>query len=137
MRGHDAHLVRHPELGEQPGGGLEVLDADLDGFRAALLAENHTLKRALTDPRWFSGIGNAYSDEILHAARLSPLAMTQKLAAEESARLYEATRAVLAEWIERLRAHYGDRFPEKVTAFRPDMAVHGRYKEPCSVCGTA
>src|SRR5690606_39762738 len=97
-------------------------------FRCALGRENHTLKRALTDPRLFSGIGNAYSDEILHRARLSPLAMSQKLSAEETARLYEATRATLAEWIERLRAHYGDAFPEKVTAFRPDMAVHGRYK---------
>jgi formamidopyrimidine-DNA glycosylase len=93
--------------------------------------------RALTDPRLFSGIGNAYSDEILHRARLSPVAMTAKLADDETARLYEATRATLADWIERLRAHYGDEFPEKVTAFRPDMAVHGRYRQPCPVCGTA
>jgi formamidopyrimidine-DNA glycosylase len=118
-------------------GGLEVFDAALDSFRAALTRENHTLKRALTDPRLLSGIGNAYSDEILHRARLSPLAMTARLSAEEIARLHDATRATLADWTERLRTHYGDAFPEKVTAFRPDMAVHGRYKEPCPDCGTA
>jgi formamidopyrimidine-DNA glycosylase len=106
-------------------------------FRAALARASHTLKRALTDPRLFSGIGNAYSDEILHRARLSPLAMTDKLADNETARLYEATRRTLADWTERLRRDYGDEFPEKVTAFRPGMAVHGRYREPCPDCGTA
>ncbi len=117
-------------------GGLEVLDADLAAFRTALLGENHTLKRVLTDPRQFSGIGNAYSDEILHAARLSPIAMTPALTADEVERLYHATRATLADWIERLRAEAGQKFPEKVTAFRPDMAVHGKYQKPCPVCGT-
>ncbi len=117
-------------------GGLEVLDADLAAFRAALLAENHTLKRALTDPRRLSGIGNAYSDEILHAARLSPLAMTRMLTAQEVQRLFQTTRATLIEWIDRLRAEAGEGFPEKVTAFRPDMAVHGKYQKPCPVCGT-
>jgi formamidopyrimidine-DNA glycosylase len=117
-------------------GGLEVLDADLEAFRAALLAENHTLKRALTDPRRLSGIGNAYSDEILHAARLSPLAMARTLSAEEIERLFEATHATLLMWIERLRADMGEGFPEKVTAFRPEMAVHGKYGKPCPVCGT-
>jgi formamidopyrimidine-DNA glycosylase len=132
------HLVRGEEaLREHDPGGLEVFAIDRDRFHAALVAENHTLKRALTDPRLFSGIGNAYSDEILHRARLSPLAMTEKLSAEEVARLYEATRTTLADWTERLRAHYGDGFPEKVTAFRPDMAVHGKYRQPCPVCGTA
>ena len=101
---------------------------------AALRRENHTLKRALTDPHLLSGIGNAYSDEILHRARLSPLALTQKLKPEEIERLFEATRAVLREWIDRLRAEAGDGFPEKVTAFRPAMAVHGRFNEPCPVC---
>jgi formamidopyrimidine-DNA glycosylase len=132
------HLVRGEDaLAAHDPGGLEPLEIDLDAFRAALARANHTLKRALTDPRLFSGIGNAYSDEILHRARLSPLAMTEKLRPEESARLYEATRATLADWTARLRAHYGDAFPEKVTAFRPDMAVHGKYKKPCPVCGTA
>ena len=100
------------------------------------MRENHTLKRALTDPRLFSGIGNAYSDEILHRARLSPLALTRKLDAEEIDRLFEATRATLHEWTDRLRAEAGDGFPEKVTAFREGMAVHGRYGQPCPVCGT-
>jgi formamidopyrimidine-DNA glycosylase len=117
-------------------GGLEVFSADLAAFRAALLAENHTLKRALTDPRRLSGIGNAYSDEILHAARLSPLAMTRTLSPEEIERLYHLTQATLVEWINRLRAEMGEGFPEKVTAFRPDMAVHGKYQKPCPVCGT-
>jgi formamidopyrimidine-DNA glycosylase len=117
-------------------GGLEVLDADLAAFRRALLDENHTLKRALTDPRQLSGIGNAYSDEILHAARLSPLAMTHALTPDETLQLYHATRATLAAWIDRLRADAGENFPEKVTAFRPDMAVHGKYQKPCPVCGT-
>ena len=115
-------------------GGLEVLDADLAAFRDALTAENHTLKRMLTDPRVFSGIGNAYSDEILHRARLSPVKLSQALDGDEVRRLYEATRAVLTEWIERLRAQAGERFPEGVTAFRPEMAVHGRYGQPCPEC---
>jgi formamidopyrimidine-DNA glycosylase len=132
------HLVQGEDaLAAHDPGGLEPLAIDLAAFQAALTRENHTLKRALTDPRLFSGIGNAYSDEILHRARLSPLAMTDKLTAEETARLYEATRETLADWITRLRVHYGDEFPEKVTAFRPDMAVHGRYRQPCPVCGTA
>jgi formamidopyrimidine-DNA glycosylase len=132
------HVVRGEDaLRAQDPGGLEVFEADLEAFRGALLRENHTLKRALTDPRLFSGIGNAYSDEILHRARLSPLAMTEKLGADEIERLYEATRATLADWTERLRRHYGATFPEKVTAFRPEMAVHGRYGKPCPVCGTA
>jgi formamidopyrimidine-DNA glycosylase len=105
-------------------------------FHAALVRENHTLKRALTDPRLFSGIGNAYSDEILHAARLSPLALTHRLSAEEIKRLFDATRRTLLEWTDRLRREVGDGFPEKVTAFRAGMAVHGRYKQPCPVCGT-
>jgi formamidopyrimidine-DNA glycosylase len=116
-------------------GGLEVLDTDLDHFAAVLTSANHTLKRALTDPRLFSGIGNAYSDEILFEARLSPLTLTQKLKREEIERLFAATRASLGEWTERLRREAGDEFPEKVTAFRPGMAVHGRYKEPCPRCG--
>jgi len=132
------HVVQGEEaLRLHDPGGLEVFEIDQERFHAALVAENHTLKRALTDPRLFSGIGNAYSDEILHRARLSPLAMTEKLGPEEVARLYEATRTTLADWTERLRAHYGDSFPEKVTAFRPDMAVHGKYQQPCPVCGTA
>jgi formamidopyrimidine-DNA glycosylase len=116
-------------------GGLEVLDADFEAFRAALTAENHTLKRTLTDPRVFSGVGNAYSDEILHRARLSPVKLTQALDAEEIRRLHDATRVVLTEWIERLRAEAGEGFPEGVTAFRPDMAVHGRHGQPCPDCG--
>ena len=115
-------------------GGLEVLDADLPRFSAVLTSSNHTLKRALTDPRMLSGIGNAYSDEILFAARLSPLALTQKLKPEEIERLYSATRSSLLDWTERLRRECGDAFPENVTAFRPEMAVHGRYKEPCRRC---
>lgn len=116
-------------------GGLEVLGADLPAFRAALTRENHTLKRALTDPRAFSGIGNAYSDEILHAARLSPLTWTSRLVEAEIERLFEAVRETLEHWTERLRAETGAAFPEKVTAFRPGMAVHGRFGEPCPVCG--
>jgi len=116
-------------------GGLEVLDAGVEQFTAVLTAANHTLKRALTDPRMFSGIGNAYSDEILFEARLSPVALTQKLKPDEIARLFEATRATLIHWVEELRGESGDRFPEQVTAFRPNMAVHGRYKEPCVRCG--
>jgi len=116
-------------------GGIEVLEADLLAFTAALQSSNHTLKRALTDPRLFSGIGNAYSDEILHRAQLSPVAMTLKLAPDQIERLFEATRVVLAEWTDRLRAQAGGRFPEKVTAFREGMAVHGRYGQPCPRCG--
>jgi formamidopyrimidine-DNA glycosylase len=118
-------------------GGLEVLDADLAAFRAILLRENHTLKRSLTDPHFFSGIGNAYSDEILHAARLSPLALTQKLSDAEIARLFAAIKETLLGWAERIRREAGAGFPEKVTAFRPGMAVHGRHGKPCPVCGTA
>jgi formamidopyrimidine-DNA glycosylase len=116
-------------------GGLEVLEADAATFAARLRSENHTLKRALTDPRLFSGIGNAYSDEILHRAKLSPLTLTSKLDDGEVARLYDATRAVLTEWTDRLRAEAGGEFPERVTAFHPEMAVHGRYRQPCPVCG--
>ncbi len=131
------HLVRgEAALAAQDPGGIEVLDADLAAFRAALVRERHTLKRTLTDPRIFSGIGNAYSDEILHRARLSPVRMTNQLDAAESARLWEATRATLIDWTERLRRQAGDDFPEGVTAFRPDMAVHGRYRQPCPDCGT-
>lgn len=117
-------------------GGLEVLEADAVSFAARLTSESHTLKRALADPRLFSGIGNAYSDEILHRARLSPLALTRKLGAAEIERLYQATRATLEEWIVRLRDEAGEKFPEKVTAFREGMAVHGRYQLPCPDCGT-
>jgi len=116
-------------------GGLEVLESDLAAFRGTLARESHTLKRALTDPTLFSGIGNAYSDEILHRARLSPMKRTGQLGADESAALFEATRSVLHEWIERLRSEVGEGFPEKVTAFREGMAVHGRYREPCPDCG--
>ncbi|MDH3699981.1 MAG: formamidopyrimidine-DNA glycosylase [Alphaproteobacteria bacterium] len=116
-------------------GGIEPLDADLPAFRDALVAENHTLKRALTDPRQFSGIGNAYSDEILHAARLSPVARSQSLSDDEIARLHGAVQRTLRHWVERLRDETGAGFPEKVTAFRDGMAVHGRYKQPCPACG--
>jgi formamidopyrimidine-DNA glycosylase len=116
-------------------GGIDVFAADLDAFRAALTVENHTLKRALTDPRMLSGIGNAYSDEILHAAQLSPVTQTSKLKPEEWQRLYDATRQTLELWIQRLRAEAEEKFPEKVTAFRKDMAVHGRYGMPCPRCG--
>jgi formamidopyrimidine-DNA glycosylase len=116
-------------------GGMDVFAATVDSFRAALTAENHTLKRALTDPRLVSGIGNAYSDEILHAAQLSPLTLTQKLKPEEWERLFDATRNTLTLWIDRLRSEAEASFPEKVTAFRKDMAVHGRYGEACPRCG--
>ena len=131
------HLVEG-EAGLAPfeRGGLEVLEADAPAFAARLVSENHTLKRALTDPRLFSGIGNAYSDEILHRARLSPLALTRKLAPADIERLYHATRDTLEDWTRRLRAEVGEGFPEKVTAFREGMAVHGRYGQPCPVCGT-
>jgi formamidopyrimidine-DNA glycosylase len=123
LRGHDP-------------GGLEIFAASSAEFIAALRAENHTLKRVLADPRTFSGIGNAYSDEILHRAQLSPLAQSQKLSDDEALRLYVATREVLQEWIERLRDEARGEFPEKVTAFRKEMAVHGRYGKPCPVCGS-
>ena len=118
-------------------GGLEVLEADLEAFRQALTAESHTLKRALTDPHILSGIGNSYSDEILHRARLSPFQLTRNLSPGEMEILYRACREVLTEWIERLRAEAAGGFPEKVTAFHPAMAVHGRYGQPCPVCGSA
>jgi formamidopyrimidine-DNA glycosylase len=117
-------------------GGIEPLDATREQFHEALTRENHTVKRSLTDPHLFSGIGNAYSDEILHAAKLSPLKQTRTLRDEEFERLYEATRATLLLWVERLRAETGGGFPEKVTAFRDQMAVHGRFKQPCPVCGS-
>lgn len=117
-------------------GGLDVFAIDFAAFDARLRSENHTLKRALTDPGLFSGIGNAYSDEILHAARLSPFVLTSKLTADESARLFEVTKTLLARWRDKLVAETGDTFPSKVTAFREDMAVHGRYGQPCPVCGT-
>jgi formamidopyrimidine-DNA glycosylase len=129
------HLVQgEPALAAMDPGGLDPLAADLAAFAARLKAENHTLKRALTDPRLFSGIGNAYSDEILHRAQLSPVALTASLKDAEVARLQAATRAVLTDWTERLRAAAGEDFPEKVTAFRDGMAVHGRYRQPCPVC---
>jgi formamidopyrimidine-DNA glycosylase len=131
------HVARTPDLAEHDRGGLEVLEADLTAFRTAMSRRNHTLKRALTDPTILSGVGNAYSDEILHRARLSPMAQTERLSEEEWGRLHAATLQVLQEWITRLRAEAGEAFPEKVTAFRPEMAVHGRYGEPCPVCGTA
>ena len=124
------------QLANTDPGGLEVLDASLEEFSARLRAENHTLKRSLTDPRTFSGVGNAYSDEILHRAHLSPVALTQKLTPEAIRRLYEATREVMTEWTGRLREEARESFPEKVTAFRPEMAVHGRFGKPCPVCGT-
>ena len=117
-------------------GGLEVFDATEEEFATALRARNHTLKRALTDPRIFSGIGNAYSDEILFTAQLSPFALTQKLTPEEIKRLFDAIKSSLTDWIDRLRVEYRGRFPEKVTAFRPDMATHGKYGEPCPRCGS-
>ncbi len=131
------HLVAgEAGLAQFERGGLEVLETDLAGFAARLTSESHTLKRALADPRLFSGIGNAYSDEILHRARLSPMTLTGRLSQAEIERLYQATRATLEEWIERLSRETGDGFPEKVTAFREGMAVHGRYKLPCPDCGT-
>ena len=117
-------------------GGLEPLEATREAFVARLRSENHTLKRALTDPTLFSGIGNAYSDEILHAAELSPVALTSRLADQDANRLFEATRTTLADWTDRLRREAGDAFPEKVTAFREDMAVHGKFGKPCPRCGT-
>lgn len=132
------HLVRGEEgLRSADPGGIEVLASDLASFRAALTAENRTLKRALTDPRLLSGIGNAYSDEILHAARLSPIALTHKLQPEQWERLFAATRGTLEFWVDRLQAEAKAGFPEKVTAFREGMAVHGRYGKPCPRCGDA
>ncbi len=123
-------------LSEIDPGGLEVFSASPEAFREVLLLERHTLKRSLSDPYLFSGIGNAYSDEILHRAGLSPLKMSDRLSDEEHERLFEKTREVLKEWTLRLREEVGDGFPEKVTAFRPEMAVHGRFKDPCPVCRT-
>jgi formamidopyrimidine-DNA glycosylase len=131
------HLVRgEAGLREFDRGGLEVFDASAEEFAARLRSENHTLKRALADPRLFSGIGNAYSDEILHRARLSPVTLTSRMADDDIARLYEATRATLSAWTERLRTEAGRNFPEKVTAFHEEMAVHGRFGKACPVCGT-
>ncbi len=130
------HLLKGEEaLNALDPGGIEVLQANLESFTEALQADNHTLKRALTDPQLFSGIGNAYSDEILFAAQLSPTALTKKLTASEIERLFTAVCDQLIKWTERLRIDAGDKFPEKVTAFRPEMAVHGRYRQPCPRCG--
>lgn len=131
------HLVQgEAALAQFDRGGLEVLEADEASFSARLRSENHTLKRSLTDPRLFSGIGNAYSDEILHAARLSPMKQVKQLSDADVHALYEATQSVLRLWLERTRGEVGEGFPEKVTAFRKEMAVHGRYREPCPVCGS-
>ena len=129
VRGRDGLRAHDP-------GGIEPLTSSLADFRARLLIENHTVKRSLTDPRLFAGIGNAYSDEILHRAKLSPLVWTTRLTEEQIARLHEATLSTLGEWIRLLRSQWGERFPEKVTAFHPDMAVHGKAKQPCPVCAT-
>ena len=130
VHGEKALAAHHP-------GGIEILECDFDSFRRVLLKENHTLKRALTDPRLFSGIGNAYSDEILHKARLSPMALSRRLGEDEINQLFDAARQTLLQWIDRLRLETGDGFPEKVTAFREGMAVHGRFGLPCPVCSTA
>jgi formamidopyrimidine-DNA glycosylase len=131
------HLVSgEAALGQFERGGLEVLESDLASFAQRLRSENHTLKRTLTDPRLFSGIGNAYSDEILHRARLSPMILTSRLTEDDIATLYQATRATLEDWIDRLRREAGEEFPEKVTAFREGMAVHGRFGKPCPDCGS-
>jgi formamidopyrimidine-DNA glycosylase len=130
------HVVgSREELAEHDPGGIDVFDATADQFQAALTRNNHTIKRALTDPRYLSGIGNAYSDEILHRARMSPFKLTQSMSDEEFEHLHAVTKAVLREWTDRLRGEIGDGFPDKVTAFRPEMAVHGKYGEPCPVCG--
>lgn len=129
VRGHEALVAHNP-------GGLEVLESDVEAFAGALTRENHTLKRALTDPRLLSGIGNAYSDEILHFARLSPIKLTGRLTSEEIERLYMATQETLLWWTDLLRAEAGEDFPKKVTAFRKEMKVHGRYGKPCPDCGT-
>ena len=131
------HVVQGEDgLRELDPGGLEVFTADLDSFAARLTSANHTLKRALTDPRLFSGVGNAYSDEILHRAQLSPVALSQRLSRDDIERLYDATHGVLVEWTDRLRGQIQGEFPEKVTAFREEMAVHGKYGKPCPRCGT-
>jgi formamidopyrimidine-DNA glycosylase len=130
------HVLRGEEaLHAIDPGGIEIFATDLDGFRSALTLENRTLKRALTDPRLISGVGNAYSDEILHAAQLSPTALTHKLKPDEWDRLFAATRSTLSHWVERLSSEAREKFPEKVTAFRPEMAVHGRFDQPCPRCG--
>jgi formamidopyrimidine-DNA glycosylase len=132
------HVVQGPEaLQAMDPGGIDIFSSDLEAFRRALTQENRTLKRALTDPRIVSGIGNSYSDEILHAAKLSPITLTQKLTPAEWDRLFNATRQTLQLWIDRLNTEAKASFPEKVTAFRPEMAVHGRFEQPCPVCGTA
>jgi formamidopyrimidine-DNA glycosylase len=132
------HLVcGEDSLAQFARGGIEPLEMSRDQFNERLRSENHTVKRALTDPRLFSGIGNAYSDEILHRARLSPVKLTSRVTDDDIARLYEATRALLVEWTNRLRAEAANDFPEKVTAFRPEMAAHGKFGQPCPVCGTA
>jgi formamidopyrimidine-DNA glycosylase len=130
------HVVSGASLAEHDPGGIDVMAADLPAFAEALQRENHTVKRALTDPTTFAGIGNAYSDEILHAARLSPLKQTRSMSDAEIRRLFDVTRNTLRHWIAKFEAEARDAFPEKVTAFRPDMAVHGRYGKPCPVCGT-
>ncbi|HZI81901.1 MAG TPA: DNA-formamidopyrimidine glycosylase family protein [Vicinamibacterales bacterium] len=131
------HVVQGRDaLAQHDPGGLELLDAGIDAFAEALRRENHTLKRALTDPHVFSGIGNAYSDEILHAARMSPFKQTQGISDDDVARLFDAARSTLSGWSARLREETGEGFPEKVTAFREGMAVHGRYRQPCPVCGS-
>lgn len=129
------HVMRGDDLALLDPGGIDIFSSDMGAFKAALMAENRTLKRALTDPRILSGIGNAYSDEILHAARLSPIAQTHKLTPDEWDRLYSATRGTMKDWIEKFRVEAGKGFPEKVTAFREDMAVHGRFGKPCPRCG--
>lgn len=130
------HIVQgEAALRDMDRGGIEPLEIDLATFAEQLARENHTLKRSLTDPRIFSGIGNAYSDEILHRARLSPLALSKKLSADDVSRLFDAVQTVLREWTDRLRDQLGGEFPEKVTAFREEMAVHGRFGKPCPVCG--
>ena len=137
MKRASLHLVSGAaKLREQDPGGIEVLECGLEDFRRVLMSENHTLKRSLTDPRLFSGIGNAYSDEILHRACLSPMKQTRHLDDVEVETLHAAVREVIRDWCRRLREETGDGFPEKVTAFRPGMAVHGRYREPCPDCGS-
>jgi len=132
------HVVRGADaLRQFERGGMEPLEATIEQFAQRLRSENHTIKRSLTDPRLFSGIGNAYSDEILHRARLSPVKLTSRLTDEEVARVHEATQTVLLEWVDRMRAQADGGFPEKVTAFRPEMAVHGKFGQACPVCGTA
>lgn len=132
------HIVRGADsLAQFARGGIEPFEISVEQFAERLRSENHTIKRSLTDPRLFSGIGNAYSDEILHRAKLSPVKLTSRLSDDEIARTYEATQAVLREWVDRMRADAAGNFPEKVTAFREEMAVHGKYGQPCPVCSTA